>query len=408
LKYQKGRVYYSHLHGDGSANDLRTVWMDTQIFRLHSLKDKVREVVNLMLSKDLVSIHIEGKESSGKTTLARDIIHLVHTLAKEVTVNESDDENIKNQKLKMKRGFCYRKIGAADIKNLDKVLEELPDSKNKLILVDDASFYKISAADRHNLSVIRHFSNNDENLHLLIYVSHYAKALDKYIRQSDVTVFTSISHEEIKPLQQIFTIAPRKIHDFNKRHNQMLMKRETWFKIHGNSLKYVHSAPFRLGLWCNSISMRYVVFPSNQRLGVNDCGLCFDQSKKTSYNHDKLIGFLRDRFSDAYLINSINSISLEYFQKSMHDRKNVTECTAILKRLISKNIVDVNELLKSYYKIDDDELTVRKNRRKNISRKYRESYALEFNSDDLVADGSERLDVKKLRDDLERSQNELK
>jgi len=405
---EPGHTYYSHLLDHNRSSELKTIWMDTQIFRVHSLQDRVREVINLLLSKDLVTLHVQGRESTGKSTLARDIIHMVHTLAKDVRIEPTDDPELQRQKEKMKRGFVYRKLQASDIKRLGQIIEELPDSKNKLILVDDASFFKISNPDKHNLSIIRHFSNNDQNLHLIIYVSHYAKALDKFIRQSDVTVFTSISHEEIKPLQQIFVSHPKKIRDFNRRHSQMLQKRETWFKVRNTSLKYVHSSPFRLALWCSGAEMRYTVFPSNSSLGVNSCSLCFDHKRSKNYDYNALLDFLAGRFSPAYIANAVNTLSLEYYQKSMYDRKNISEVTSILKRLISKNIIQIDDLLMSYYKIDNDELDARKSRRRNIAKKHRESYALTLGFDHLGADGAPILDLSQLRKDHERSQEELK
>mgnify|MGYP001181800755 CR=1 FL=1 len=58
-----------------------TQWKSEPMIRIHSIRATVKEILNQSESLDLIKINIVGNQSTGKTTLARTLGHLIHSMS---------------------------------------------------------------------------------------------------------------------------------------------------------------------------------------------------------------------------------------------------------------------------------------------------------------------------------------
>ncbi len=184
-----------------SAVPVTCLWNNARMVRTHSIKAVANEIINLVTSLDVVKINIVGSPSTGKSTLAETLAHLIHSQAK--------------------MPFAVRILTREDLKEFENTLSKLDASTNWILVFDDISFMKaeMSASQLHNLekgfTQIRHLPGGQDVKIVAIFNFHYTMAVSKYLRQSEFLFDTSVGISDIDNLiKSIGAKFTQRIYDF--------------------------------------------------------------------------------------------------------------------------------------------------------------------------------------------------
>jgi len=237
-------------------------WKKEPMIRVHSIRATVKEILQTAHALDVVKIGIVGEPSTGKTTLAKLLAHLVHKM--------SDIP------------FAVRVFGKDEFLNMEKTLQGLTPA-NYILIFDDLSFLTGIANKRQIeevkriVSVIRHLKEDVKVI--LIYDYHYTLGLDKYLRQANYRYFTSVgSSEDENMLKIVGAKYAQRIKDFQTKFVKMTTEPyKAVFKIGKSHFSYNYKNPFVPCLFYNNSRLRYVVFPTREWLDPI-CSTCSMQT----------------------------------------------------------------------------------------------------------------------------------
>ncbi|MDA8029528.1 MAG: hypothetical protein MPK62_00050 [Alphaproteobacteria bacterium] len=157
-----------------------------------------RLVLKHHLFNQLTTIGIQGREGTGKTTLARYIAHWLHTELEKEARSDKYDISVKSE---LGRGYIVRVLNDEDLFNFEETVASLP-AVNRILIFDDMSFLKgkfTTKQSEHMKSVItkiRHTEGNTDVRTIIILNFHYSKGLDKYLRDTHFVFFTSLGRED--------------------------------------------------------------------------------------------------------------------------------------------------------------------------------------------------------------------
>jgi len=214
----------------------------------HALRPKVRDIVSVAKNMELVKIGIMGEPSTGKSTLAETLAHLIHELSEQDRLY-----------------WMYRVFDQNDYLNFDAVLEKL-EPTNHILYFHDLSFLhakqKIEQV-KEQMTKIRHLRQADVKI-IIIVDYHYSKGLDKYLRQTDFTFITSVGQSELDNLVELVGQKNRKIvMKFRERQVHAKLHGEYLFRLRKDKppIKYKFKDPFVLAMDWNGERLQHVVFP---------------------------------------------------------------------------------------------------------------------------------------------------
>ena len=118
---------------------------------------------------------------------------------------------------------------------------------------------------------IRHMYEDDENVQQDVHVIllcdyHYTKGLDKYLRQANLRVFTSIgSSEENNMLEIVGKRNARMVREFAQKYVASTGKKVCSFKLgKKHKFEYHYKNSFVVALLWNNSRLRYIVFPRRE------------------------------------------------------------------------------------------------------------------------------------------------
>lgn len=233
-------------------------WKKEPMIRVHSIRATVKEILQTAHALDVVKVGIVGDQSTGKTTLAKTIAHLVHKM--------SDIP------------FAVRVFGQDEFLHMEKTLQGLTPA-NYILIFDDLSFLQSLANKRQIdevkriITIIRHLREDVKII--LIYDYHYTLGLDKYLRQANFRYFTSVgSSEDENMLKIVGTKYAQRIKDFQQKFVKMTTEPyKAVFKIGKSHFAYNYKNPFVPCLFFNNARLRYVVFPQREWIDPI-CSIC--------------------------------------------------------------------------------------------------------------------------------------
>lgn len=232
-----------------------TSWKGARMVRVHSILATVTEILNMLNSLDVIKIGIIGEPSTGKTTLAMVLYHLIHSMSK--------------------IQFAVRVMGEEQFLDIEKTLSEL-EATNYILYFHDLSFLQdkkrleeVKAA----ITKIRHLKSDVKII--LIYDYHYTLGLDKYLRQANFRFFTSIGSSEFDNMVKILgTKYTPVVFDFNKKYVEMTSRQTCTFSIRGKPFHvYNYKNPFVVCVFFNNVRPRYVIFPKREWI-EEVCSIC--------------------------------------------------------------------------------------------------------------------------------------
>ena len=121
-------------------------WNGVRMVRSHSITSTAKEIINMSMNQEMVSINAIGKQSSGKTQLFFTLAHCIHKYAKVP--------------------YQISFFGKKELLNLEETVKKLKPT-NQIIIFDDIAFLKASATTKQIdqiqqvLSVIRHLPGGE-------------------------------------------------------------------------------------------------------------------------------------------------------------------------------------------------------------------------------------------------------
>lgn len=259
-------------------------WKNTTMVADHSIRAVAREIMNMSSNQDLISVNMEGKQSTGKTELCKTIAHLVHQM---------DDEP-----------FDVVHIGRKEFLNLEETVKTLKPMNNAIIF-DDIAFLKAQATSKqisqieYVLSVIRHLPGGKDVRIIIFKCFQYSKGLPPFLRQNDVTFVSSVDDNELKSLGDRFKKSMREINLLARMRTEIKMgsKNQAYFSYPlGNKGKMYHKYhaknPMLPYFYWNGVSGRIVVAPLRTWIDEH-CPIC-DDIKKNEESKQNLEEFVID------------------------------------------------------------------------------------------------------------------
>ena len=384
-----------------------TRWCDTVIARSHSMIQKVKQVADHQALNDLSSVSFRGKEGSGKTTLSLLFAHMLHKEFEKFAKRtlSKTDEYLNKQIMSARKGYIVKVLTREDLMRFSEVLREMP-KVNRILVFDDLSFISGNLNEvKKQVSEVRHDADGGyDNKHVLMYNFHYSKSFDKYLRDTHFVIQTSGSSEELKNITELLgsTKSARKMagkfiasHNTFSKDGKINLQLSKPGSIPRRSITYQYSNPFRLALFYDSDSPKFMVYPgSGQRgsadpLGVQKCVIC-NPTKKTSVDVDLVTDWMNDTFGKISMETALKNMSIiRYGHDAIHSRANVAlEC---IKRLEHNGIVNYDDLLVKYTKKDKKVIVNYMRKGTAVKKEIRESFALKFGHDGLKATKDQEL-----------------
>ena len=376
-----------------------TQWLGIVIGRSHSMIQKVKQVVEHQALNELTTISLRGREGTGKTTLSILMAHMLHeefTKFAKKTLTE-DDEYQNKQILAARRGYIVKVLSRDDLMRFTEVLQEMP-KVNRILVFDDLSFIKGDISEiKKQVSEIRHSGSIDLKT-VLFFNFHYSKGFDKFLRDTHFVIQTSGGNEELKNIGEVLgggktanRVANMFVSTYIKFNKQgkisMPLTKPT--SAQKRWVHYKYSNPFRLALFYDGMSPRFMVYPSAGQkgsadpLGVQNCAIC-NPTKKITVDVDLMTEWMNDTFGKVSMEIAMRNMGIVRFgHDAIHSRANVAlEC---IKRLEHNGIVSYDDLLERYTKKSKKSVVNYMRRGTAVKKEIRESFALKFGHDGLKA-----------------------
>lgn len=316
-------------------------WKDSRMLRTHSIGATVQEILQSVAvqdSQDVVQINIIGDPSSGKTTLAKTLGHLIHKRAK--------------------IEFSVRLFGRKELLNFEETLKTLSPA-NYVLIFDDLSFLGAEASSKQiemvkkAVTEIRHLPGGKDVKIVIIKNFHYTLGLPKYLRTNDFSYFTTVGSNEDENMEKIVGSKNMgKVFYFKKIRNKIKIAPEG-HKIFSYQLgtkgkfDYTYKHPFIPVLYWNGDSLRHIVSPPRQWIDPV-CSICeqFTSEQKfvseidiAKFIDESGVKFSPSTFKTAVLLklkeNGINALrpqlvsALRYLDKVLETKKVSLEDLAV-------------------------------------------------------------------------------
>ena len=314
------------------------VWKGARLYRHHSIKKPINEILSLISQLDVVKVNIIGNPSTGKSTLAMTLAHLLH----------------KHAKIK----FAVRILAREDLSKLKLILSDLNASVNWILVFDDISFLSANLSKKEieniqkEFTEIRHLSDGKDIKVICIFNFHYTMAVTKYLRQSDFSFYTSIGKSDIDNVIKTFgKTATRSLKAFTRMQGMAFSPMQKFiFMISAKKkITYLTRKPFAPILCFNSFESYLSVFPHRHWIDEK-CLICDNaQSQTNSITREDLEAF-SEKIKKSYgpqmikqalkvmaLIQGINTYS-----------KRTQQCIKTVENWARENKVDLGEILKFF------------------------------------------------------------
>ena len=311
-------------------------WQDVDMIASHSINSCVREIHESSKSMGFLKVNLIGASSSGKSTLAEVLAHQLHTLDNTFEVHFFEDRDLIDF--------------TSTIKKLSK--------SNQILVFDDlsglVSKFGKAALDRlkAEITTVRHIDNNEDRRIIMILNFHAQKILDKFIRISNFTFYTDCQKEEIGYLQELLGKNQiQKINQFAKLRAKSRMYHKFAFPLgnRGDYFTYKDGEPFRVLLYNNGITTRFVVSPQvSWILGDKLCQVCnpAEKTEETKMNLEHFVNDFSKRFGKGICKRAIE---LKLLRQGINTQpKRVMQAEKYIEQYFDVKHINLKELAEKY------------------------------------------------------------
>ena len=338
---------------DHSYTEHTTKWLGTVIAKKHSFLKTIDEIIAHQLENEVSTVGLQGREGTGKSTLARIIAHQIHTeMSKKATSNEIPAET----REKLKRGYSVHFLSDQHLIHFQETLDAMPNS-NRIIIFDDVSFLtgKASKKEMDHLknafTTIRHTAGGEDVKTVIIFCFHYSRGLDIYLRDTVVKYFTSIRPEESKIIQSMIGGSDMaKIKLFQKKYSDFSLGKPIKFPLGKKRSKshrwviYNYGKPFRLAAYYNNSGVSLCVYPKAEALVPKDCKICNSKISSVKIDYEDLVNWLMKQYGQTAVRTAIRYIAIRRYGTPLN-YKNIKYANECLNRLRNNGVIDIDDFL---------------------------------------------------------------
>jgi len=250
-----------------------------------------------------------GNPSTGKTTLAESIAHLIHKLSMEM----------------YKVPFAVKFFTREELVNFEGTLKKL-EGMNQVLIFDDISFLQ---ADTNKQAIevikkafteIRHLEGGQDIKIVTIFNSHYQMAVQKYLRQADFAYYTSVGSSDFDNVMQV--VGKRYgslLTKFQKIFHQAVTMNRFAFNMDGKKKFFIYPfrKPYGPALFWNSDTLRIVVFPKRDWID-KFCSTCSKSQEVTMKDGINLNDFANDLSFKFGVGIARSAVRIKLFQNGMN------------------------------------------------------------------------------------------
>ena len=312
-------------------------WNGVKMLRNQSINACVDEIFETSKSMGFLKINLIGASSSGKTVLGSVLAHQLHTRDETFEVHHFEDKDLIDFK--------------TTIQNLSR--------NNQILIFDDlsglvANFGK-KALDKlkAELTTVRHIDGNEDRKIIMILNFHSQKTLDKFLRISNFTFYTDCQLEEKGYLEELLGKREiKKIDLFAKLRSQSRMYHTFSFPLsqqHKDFFTYKDGNPFRVVLYNNGLSTRFVVSPQLKWILQGKlCQICDSEepSLKSKINLDQFKIDVDRKFTKGIVKRAVE---LRLLRNGYYTQpKRVQQCEKYIARFFENKEINLEELAEAY------------------------------------------------------------
>ncbi len=318
-------------------------WGNAKLLRSQSINTCVRDIFETSKSMGFVKINLIGASSSGKTVLGDVLAHQLHTLDPTFEVHHFKD---------------------SDLIDFKKTIQNLS-TNNQILIFDDLSglvaTYGKPALDtlRSEITTIRHIGESNQDRRIIMILNFHAqKMLDKFLRISNFSFYTDCQLEEIGYLEELLGKQQKyKIQHFAKLRSQSRMYHKFSFVLgKKDTFTYKDGDPFRVILYNNGLSTRFVVSPQLKWI-LNDggrtegktCEICYpvDKNEETKMNLEEFLEDYKRKFGSGGTAKKAVELKLRqrgYFTQP----KRVMQAEKYIDQFFDEKKINLEELAKAF------------------------------------------------------------
>lgn len=338
------RVIQAQEIGKKSKTPVTVEWQGERMVRGHSLQAAVKEIVRMSQSLDVVKLNIIGNPSTGKTTIAESIAHLIHKKSMEL----------------YKVPFAVKFFSRTELINFEATLKKL-EGMNQVLIFDDISFLQATTDKRtielikKSFTEIRHLEGGQDVKIITIFNSHYQMAVQKYLRQSDFAFYTSVGSSDFDNVQQV--VGKRYgylLTRFQRIFHMAVTKDKFTFNMDGKKKFFIYPfrKPFAPSLFYNGDTMRVVVFPKREWID-SFCHVCTRTKNVRMKDGMKIEDFAKElnyKFGTQIAKVSVRTKLLLYGMNTYP--KTVKQCITYIDKYLTDKLPQLQELA-DYYGFKD-------------------------------------------------------
>lgn len=328
--------------GENSRPTIIT-WKDQKIIRGHSIGATVQEILQAVAvedSQDVVNINLIGDPSTGKTTLAMALAHLIHK--------------------RSQIPFSVRMFTRKDLLNFKETLATLSPA-NYVLIFDDLSFLGADASSKQIELVkqatteIRHLPGGQDVKIVIIKNFHYTLGLPKYLRQNDFSYFTSVGSSEIENMEKIVGVRyMAMVRNFQRIRNKIKIAPEG-HKVFAYRLGqkgnfvYKYRKPFIPLLYWNGDTLRNVVSPTREWVDPV-CSTCEQYTAEEKFVSEVDVSKLVEQSGESFTETELKTaVQLKLKENGINTfRPKVVQAYRYLDKILSTKRIKLEDIAIHY------------------------------------------------------------
>lgn len=311
-------------------------WKGEKMILSHSVKSAMLEIVKMNQNVDVVSVNIIGNPGTGKSTIAKTGAHIIHKIAKKIynvdyAVKLFDKDNLINFQ--------------DTLKNLEPV--------NQILIFDDVSFLGATTSKqeleivKQGMTEIRHLEGGQDIKVIKIQNFHYTLGMDKYMRQNDYSLYTTVGSSELENMQKIVgSRYTNMLLEFQKKVKMGQTVEKFQFKLgtkRTDFFTYSYRNPFIPILFHNGNTLRYIVIPTREWIDPY-CTTCIN-SKGQKIKGNGNAKDLKQELMKFGIQIAKRAITIKLMQQGINVQpKRVKQCLTYLDRRMDSQNFDLKEL----------------------------------------------------------------
>ena len=296
---------------------------DYPLFQKHNITEICKDILTLNETAIYLPILLNGKSSSGKSTLAQTICHRISCM--------------------QDKKYIIKWFHGKDLLRFDEIANELKKGLQYILIFDDVSYILDQAAPKVRkkiaevLTQIRHIVKGKV---ISFFCIHFNTSILPIFRDSYIRILTSASSEDSERWKKSFGREHMfKLLKFQKQFSSQMLNGYFFVNMENKSYRYARDRPYRVALCADLRGIHTLLYP---REGCNLCGKDGEEhklkiSEKEIWNQIKTYG---KRANPA----------LEYYAYYVRGRKELlptdkARAVNLITRLDAKYDFDLGKLL---------------------------------------------------------------